>query len=468
MSNQLNNPFYRNPAIASIGSNLVRAFTDGSKGLAEREHARLYGAMADKAERENQAHGAIGNVIRRYTAGSPVAEEWLTNLYATGLSAGVKPSDVSSMILGLVSNSGRPVQEVSRAWTGAGHSTNKDQAFDTVDREVVARRENDAALRRASTTAGIAAGASRANNTDRLQFERDNPTEDRVKGTALNAYLKDNPGSVGAIFLKPDHLPAGATANPTPGDPRYPNGPQTNVKGLPPVSVSPGAKVIFAPGDPRATPGAPSVSNDKNLPPVNVPAGGTTVFAPGDPRAAPGAPRIHNDRPDPTAMRVSPNDVANIEAEALASLGVWDENKKSVVPAFQKQNGEKMALARERAANALQGGRNAGAAQRVYLETLGIKPGSTVEAPGMIGRLFGADPLTVTPPADSGSVASQFSPINGTAPVRSTPTAPPAAAASADAATLALQQARDAIAQGAPRDKVIERLIAAGVDPAGL
>lgn len=79
---------------------------------------------------------------------------------------------------------------------------------------------------------------------------------------------------------------------------------------------------------------------------------------------------------------------------------------------------------------------------------LRIQPGAPVEEPGMLGGLFGN---TVTP--------GQPQLVPFVDPTR-TPAANPNAAA--------LQKARDAIAKGADRNKVIARLEAAGIDPSGL
>jgi len=403
MTNQVANPFYKNPWVVQIGSNLARAFMgDEGRGVAYREHARLYKAQADKAERENVAHSQIGTLIKGYNGTSPVAAEWLANAYGTALQAGVKPSDVSNLVLGLVANSGRPTGEVAKAWTGAGHATGKDTAFGVEDRERVAARENSEALKRTSTSAGIAANASITNNRDRIQYEKDNPTKDRVEGTALNTYLKDNPNSVGGLFFKPDHVPQGAHVAPAPGDPRYPQG------GGVPAPKPPTADRFVQTEDPNR-PG----SNLWQPVAPNLPGPAKTEKAPVDPAA-------------------SASMLNTIELNVLGNVGGWDANLKAPKPEFIQQYGARMVDAKKRAGDVYQKTKNAGEAERAYLEGLGIKPGETLEYPGVVGRLFGVGPKlkpaegVLPPTAPTDNIAAQFAPKPPSAPAA--PTAPAAQA----------------------------------------
>ena len=134
-----------------------------------------------------------------------------------------------------------------------------------------------------------------------------------------------------------------------------------------------------------------------------------------------------------------------------------------------------MADARIKATDAFQATRNAAKAQAAYLDALGIAPGSVVETPGAIGRLFGSKPVGVTPPTPESSVEGagpigrpRVTPggVNTVAVPRAPTTASRGTGQANGAATL--QDARNAIANGAPRDAVIQRLKLLGVDPGGI
>lgn len=89
-----------------------------------------------------------------------------------------------------------------------------------------------------------------------------------------------------------------------------------------------------------------------------------------------------------------------------------------------------------------------------------------MEQPGLWGRITGKKPEPKTE-MRYGFDSALGEPQAAPAPNPETaPSAPPAAAN--DGAAAALEQARNAIAQGADRNKVIERLRSMGIDPKGL
>jgi hypothetical protein len=431
------NPFYVNPnQISSIGNTLVKAMMPDKNAELNAAHAKYYGLEADKLARQNDAHTGIMSTLAQIHPGSPVAAQFLTDAYSKALAAGIDPTHISNAILGLQANGGADDGTVARAMVGSGKLIGKDQAVSLGDRENVAARDDKAALNRTATAAGISAGAHLQGIRETNQFNEDHPQENRVKGKALQGYIADNPGSVAGLFYKPENTPEGTQTRFAPGDPRS-GGPM--VDNQKPLVVPGGSTAYLPPNDPRGV--VAPLFNPKALPPVTTAPGATTHFEPSDPRAT--GPQFHNDKPDPAAMKVTPNELAQIEANTLAGIGMWDEHNREMNPTFYRKYGAKMADARNKATEVFQATRNAAKAQDAYLGVLGIAPGSVVETPGAIGRLFGAESVGVTPP-------------KGAAPAA--PKAPENRAG-------AIQEAKDAIARGAPRDAVMQRLKLIGIDP---
>lgn len=440
------NPFYVGQGdISEIGNNLVRAFTPDKNADLRRAHAEYYGQQTSKLTRENQAHATVSAALANLKPGQAVDPNDLRNAYIGAFNGDVDPDRISKTILGYSSNTGAEPGIVARAWTGAGHATGKDTAFGIQDRERVAARDDAAALNRTATASGIAANSHIQGIRENNAFNEAHPQKDRVEGKALEGYLKDHPDSVGGLFFKPTETPEGSTVSYAPGDPRGATGQRfLNAK---PVVAAPGSSVTYSPGDPRAKE-TPVVAN-KTLPPFIVPAGADALVPADSPYA--NSPKVHNDK-STTDMRVSPKDLDGIEAASLDGIGMWDAGAKSANADFTAQYGAKMAIAREAAASEYQASRNPGRAQTAYLDALGIKPGSTMDRnSGAVGRLFGADKgYSVKPPAGTG-------PRVGATPPGTPPTPKNHAGA--------IQEAQDAIAKGAPRAAVIQRLKLMGIDP---
>ncbi len=447
MDHTTSNPFFGNPYIERAAGNLIKAFAPDSRDAVNYEQAGLVKQKRIAAERENQGAVDYQNTIKGLDPSAPITADWIKSAAVAGARAGMPVKQVADMTLFLSSNIGRPVGEVARAFVGAGHAIGKDQGFSVEDREGIAKRDNDAAFARTKYSSDSSAGAtirsaeiSNSGAKERKQMDLDwqtnNPTEDRVKGGVAKKYVEGDPAGGIALLFKPDHVTPGQTVMPAPGDPRYPDGSVTNKKALPPVTTPSGSITHFEPGDVRAT--GPTVSGPPKAdrfvvsPDPGSPSGNS--YQP----VSPGLPAPATKEAQP--HMVTPNELADLEYGVLSNIGMWDQAKKGPNAAFVQEYGAKMDVARVKASEVLQKTRDAGQAMRAYMEALGIAPGATVETPGTIARTFGGAPnVRVTPPAGAGG---------GNA--------------------AALQEARDAIARGADRGKVMQRLKQNGIDPAGL
>lgn len=380
------NPYHQDPYLASIVSNLSRAFIDKNPGktMVDREHAGVLGLQADKLAREAQRRSAIASTFRNLNGRAPTAQEF-ANITADSIEGDMKPADTSGHILMYQSNTAQPDSTIARAFVGSGRGLNKGEAVSLGDRENI--RALDAANDKARTdsSAGIAAGASRANNRDTIAFH---------ERTRFDAPIHVSPGT--GLILNPE-------------DKRTPS------------SMIAGEVAVPVPARPTADRFVQSA--DPADPTRNI----WRQVQEGIPGAAP--PPVK----PPVPTDISPNEVADLEFNSLRDIpGALAEDLKSVTPDFRKMYGQKMEGAKAAAALAYQKSRSAADGMRAYREALGIQPGSTFKPGGWF-----SDPKTV----------------------------PPAGAA---APNKALDEARAAIAAGAPRDKVMERLRANGINPAGL
>lgn len=451
MTTYVQNPFFNNENIQRISGNLINAFRPDSNYAVNAQQAERLRLENEKTRTEMGARSTLATAVDTLDTTNPVTAQWVRSAYANGIRAGANPDVVSSTILGVLSNANRPDSEVARAFVGTGKAIGKDQGFSTADREGIATRENDAALKRTSTAAGIAAGASRANNADNLTWQTNNPTEDRVKGKIAQQFIAGDPEGGKSLLFAPHNVGTGSQANYAPGDPRasgnaqvvtgppskdrFVETPDANgnpvfqpvAPGLPAMpkkstadhfvqTPGPDGRPVYqpvAPGLPAVpqnyvqTPGAdgkpvyqPVSPGLPAVPPkpiaehfVQTPgADGKPVYQP----VAPGLPAMPaKDTQPPMA---TPNAIGQLEMDALTSIGMWD-GKNGVNPAFAQQYGPKMEAARIAAGNVLQQTRNAGAAQKAYMDALGIPSGSAVQTPGGISRLFGAPAVEVKPPA---------------------------------------------------------------------
>lgn len=181
--------------------------------------------------------------------------------------------------------------------------------------------------------------------------------------------------------------------------------------------------------------------------PIQTPAGGTTTLSPTDPRSKTFGSKIYG---RDTAAGSKPSEVSakDLEdvifaaAQQIPGATMPDPTKPGdtiINPGWEANfPPEKVIQARTAAANVYQTTRNAQSAVSAYLQTLGVKPGSSFQpaAPATFRSLWmgGSTPAAVVPPM-------------GTAPQASgAPAGDP------------ISDARAAIAKGAPRAAVIQRL----------
>lgn len=149
------------------------------------------------------------------------------------------------------------------------------------------------------------------------------------------------------------------------------------------------------------------------------------------------------------ALDVSPADIKGIEDAALSNVpgaisGYDQYNRPIMDDEFLSTIGPKRMQARTAASEVYQDTRDAAAAQQVYLETLGVDPSTDAFEPG-------------TTKTNLGNILPGGKPFREKVPAK----------IKKDPAAL-LGEAQAAIAAGADRGKVIERLKSMGVDAKGL
>jgi hypothetical protein len=423
------NPYYDDPFLSSIASNISRAFIDRNPGqtAAGRAHARLYGLQADEIEGKRAARGTIGQIfLKPGGANGTYTPEQVQQITAAGVTGGYDPKEASQYYLFNAANSGQPTSSVVRALSGTGQVLGKDQSVtQEQQREIISRdeatRKSVASIGAGPGYAGVAQREREANA--RLEYDKQYPEKSRVEGKLTQDYTNQNPQAISSVIFKPIPLSPGQTAVGVEGDPRMPSGTFTNQKALPPFVLPPGASAVVPEGSPYRS------------------ERGATVMQGNEKPARPGDIN-------------SPKEVSDAEWNILSKIGAVGSDGK-IDPAFLAEYGELMpdALAAMGAP-----GNNAGSAESVYLKRLGVPPGSTWGSTGWFGT--GGKKLT-TPPRKPSPVVGAVTGGGGPAPAAG-PGAPKIAPADA------LAQARAAIAQGKPRELVIQRLQQLGISPEGL
>ena len=375
------NPYHQDPYLQSIVSNLSKAFIDKNPGktMVDREHAGVLGLQADKLAREAEKRSAIASMFRNLNGRSPTAQEF-GELTANSVEGDMKPGDISGHTLFDQSNTGQPTERIAAASIGAGHAATPHSVYSAADRELVAERENKAAMARTSTASGIAASASMANA--RLH-------EQGLNERRWDAPVHSSPGS--ALFFNPSdkRAPAGVPRDevfvPVPARPTADKFVQSVDENGRPVWRQAQDGIPAPPQRPTADKFVQS--QDPNDPTKNI------WIEPQ--HGAPG-PVIK----PPTSTDISPNEVADLEFNSLRDIpGALSEDLKSVTPDFRKMYGQKMEGAKAAAALAYQKSRSAADGMKAYREALGIQPGSTFKSGGWF-----SDPKTV-PPAGAPVVA---------------------------------------------------------------
>lgn len=391
MATRAVNPYYTDPNIEAIASNIRRAFVDSNPGQTamQRQHARYYGLQGDEIERRQRARSGMAGVIRAAN-GAVLTPEQVAQISGYGLEGGVDAKDPSQYVLFTSSNAGQPSSAVARAFVGAGHAIGQNQAVTLEDRELVARRENDAAAQRSAISAGpgyAAVAESKRKNDAEMDFK------ERTR------------------WDKPVEVSQGAAVYPSPEDKRMPGvAPGTIPAPKPPAAdrfvVSPNGDGTYS-YRPAADGVAAPMPSSERTPLVDAvdPSSPTGVSRqPDKPGTARPAPK------EPTPTDISPDEVMKLELPALQSVGAADAQW-NVDSSFNEQYADKLPAARQAAAAAYQKSRNAADGQAAYLKALGIEPGSKWNSKGVVGRAFGRKPGFDPPKSAVGTAVTGPTPL---------------------------------------------------------
>lgn len=388
------NPYYDDPFLSSIASNISRAFIDRNPGqtAAGRAQARLYGLQADELETKRGSRTKIAEQFRRLNGRAPTPEEYAVMTGDT-IEGGLKPGDIADSNLFYVSNSGQPASNVARAVVGTGKTIGTNQGVTLEDRNEVAKRAEDEAARRSQIAAGpgYAGVAQREREANaRLQFDKDN---------VYSKPVTVNPGD--GVFYRP-------------GDPRFPANVPTGsvpiekntadgyvlsqdetgksiwrkaVDGIPgPPDKKTAERMVQSfdengqpiwrlaqDGIPRP-PTATEVEKGRKYPPTPDPSSPTGWSQRvGDEVVPVAKPATAVEKPPRPGDINSPKEVADAEWNILSKIGAVGSDG-AIDPDFIAEFGDKMpgALAAIGAPGA-----TAGSAEATYLKALGIEPGST-------------------------------------------------------------------------------------------
>ena len=400
------NPYYNDPYLAKLTSNLAGIFVDRNPGLtmAERARAGYYNTEAAAAANKAVGLSRLGALFRADTLDP-------REIGATGIESGVPVDQVSGYTRYNKSNMGAPDSEVARAFVGSGRALNKGEGVSLGDRENIRASDASNDLNRSTAVANIGAGAT---------IQAANIHEAGADRRQFGQPVKVTPGE-GVIFA--------------PNDTRVPTGSAPNTV-IVPVPARPTADKFVQ-------------SEDPNKP-------GSNVWR----QATDGLPGPVAKAPvDPAATPKIVDDIELHSLESIPGAVYTDDNGKAtaVNDSFRKMFGPKMAQAAQIASNVYRQTHDSGKAVAAYRNYLGIPPGTSFNEKGFRSFFNPHDQYYLESPD-----GNQVTP----APVAASPapTAAPAAPPPADP----IQQARDAIAKGADRGAVIQRLKQNGINPAGL
>jgi hypothetical protein len=378
------NPYYDDPFLSSIASNISRAFIDRNPGqtAAGRAHARLYGLQADELERKAKGQASIGQLFL-VPAGpnGTYTPEQVQQMTSAGVSSGYDPSALSKYFLFNSSNAGHPTSVVQRAFTGAGHALGDNQSVTTEQHDSNLTRDENTR----KSVAGIAAGPGYA-----AVAQRDRAHKDEMD-------FKER-----TRWDKPVEVNQGAAVYPNPDDKRMPGvAPGTIPAPKPPtadryvVSKNPDGSFSYRPvqdGLPAPTPSSERPTADRYVQTEDPNKPGSNIYVP----VAPGVPGPAVKSPAP--IDVNPKEIDELVTYALKDSGVVDGDWK-VDSQFTEQFGSKLPAARAAASATYQRTRDAEAGKRAFWEALGVPPGSKWVSNGSIARSFG--------------YSSRFEPPNG-------------------------------------------------------
>ena len=197
------NPFYEDPAIAAISSNIAKIFAPPDANKAE--SARLHRLQGDEVQRRLTGRSIIGGRLDA-AGGGPIDPATHAGIIAEAIRAGVDPRDIAAANVYYQSNTGQPDSMIGRALVGSGKTLGPNDGVSMGDRDTIIRNQEAQQNRRAAIAAGpgyASVAEQRRNNDQRLAWERE---KDRTT---------------------PFHVPPGNALFTAPGDQRVPPGFQT-------------------------------------------------------------------------------------------------------------------------------------------------------------------------------------------------------------------------------------------------
>ncbi len=350
MARRAINPYYDDPQISAIASNITKAFVDSNPGQTamQRQHARYYGLQADELQGKQEGRSAISGIFATLDPSGRIAPEQHTKIAQAVAKYGLNPKEAADLIRMHVANSGRPDVEIGNAVVGSGQLIGENQGVSVGDRENVARRADAARAQRSAIAAGpgyAAVGETRRNNEAKLKFEQENPTYDRVKGDAAKRFVDGDPNNGKALLFPPHNVARDGVAVFPDGDPRAYGprieGPQSPDR----LAVVPNADSPTGAAFGAATPGAPA------FPPASA-----------------------------TPKPATPMDVNSVEVDGgvkvmLQNAGAIDSQWR-MDSDFEKEFGDRLPAARDAYSSVYQSTRNAAAGERAFWNALGVPQGS--------------------------------------------------------------------------------------------
>lgn len=436
MTDYTRNPFFNSPYLEQTGNNLIKAFNDDGKAEENRARVGLLNAQTAKQTRENQGVlDTAGAIQGQDFSTGKIAPQFFSQLGAAAVRGGMSMKDLSQGLQMLTANSGAPDSAIAASVVGNKGGLGVNEGVSLGDRNAIAQKSEDAAMGRTKYSADSSAGASRANNADTLAFHE--------------RHAFDNP-----VQVAPEHAV-------------YPNANDPRMKGVVPGSM-PVPRMVTA-FDTNSPSGASRQEDKPGVPTPIKPEHMITAFDATSPSGGvraidkPGViPAAKEEKP----LTLTPQAAADMKFNVFQSIpGAMAADGKSVDPTFQQQFGDKIQAAETAAAETYKKTKDATAAEKAFKDTLGIKPNQTFSpgtwpftSPGLRGGTptpEAAVPLDNVTAKAPPKIADHFG-------------APPLSQDGNIKPNTALDEARNAIAKGVPREKVIQRLKQNGIDPAAL
>lgn len=374
------NPFFASPYLEQTGNNLIKAFNDDGHGEENRARTNLIKAQTADTTGKTAGREAAASAIQGQDFSSPtIANQFWSALAANGIRSGSDPAQVAHAVQFLRANSHASDSDIAASVVGNKGGLGVNEGVSLGDRNAISQKSEDAAMGRTKYSADSSAGAHLAGIRISNQFQEDHPTADRVKGI----YLQQHPDQQAASIFPPHNIAAGGSVITTPGDPRATG---------PVVEGPPTERYVKAFDDQSPT--------------------GSSYQKPAAGLPAPAAV----EKP----LTLTPQAAADMKFNVFQSIpGAMAADGKSIDPAFQQQFGEKIQAAEIAAADIYKKTRDASAAEKMFKDTLGIKPNQSFSAPASIlPSIFGrgglspkdpAVPLAGTAQAAPSIIAPQFS-----------------------------------------------------------